>query len=57
MSSIHLGFEATTITLPLDRILPTRVVAKTVLKTSKYRTILASVRKVGLIEPLAVYPE
>jgi hypothetical protein len=57
MTSIHFGFETTTISLPLDRILPTRVVAKTVLKTSKYRSILASVRKVGVIEPLAVYPE
>ena len=57
MASIRLGFEPTTVTVPLDRILPTRPVPADTLKTPKYRAILASVRKVGLIEPLAVHPE
>ncbi|MDO8605157.1 MAG: plasmid partitioning protein RepB C-terminal domain-containing protein [Phaeospirillum sp.] len=57
MTGIRLGFEAKTITLPLDRILPTKVVGKEVLKTPKFRTILASIRQVGLVEPLAVHPE
>lgn len=57
MSGIYRGFEGGTILLPLDRILPTRQVSKDVRKSPKYRTILASIREVGIIEPLAVHPE
>lgn len=57
MSGIDRGFEGGTILLPLDRILPTRQVSKDVRKSQKYRTILASIREVGIIEPLAVHPE
>lgn len=57
MTGVRLGFEAATLVLPLERILPSRQVEKSVLKTAKYRSILASVRKVGLVEPLAVHPE
>ena len=57
MTLVRLGFEKKTVTLPLARILPTRTVSREVLKTPKYRSILASVRKIGLIEPLAVFPE
>lgn len=57
MSGIRRGFEGGTIVLPLGRILTTRQLNKTVRQTPKYRTILASIREVGIIEPLAVYPE
>jgi RepB plasmid partitioning protein/ParB-like nuclease domain len=57
MSGVRRSFEGGTILLPLDRILPTRQVSKTVRLTPKYRTILASIREVGIIEPLAVHPE
>ena len=57
MSGIHRGFEGGTILLPLGRILPTRQISKDVRKTPKYRTILASIREIGIIEPLAVHPE
>ena len=57
MSGIYRGFEGGTILLPLDRILPTRQISKDVRKSQKYRTILASIREVGIIEPLAVHPE
>lgn len=57
MTGVHQGFEGGTILLPLDRILPTRQVGRDVRRTTKYRTILASIREVGIIEPLAVHPE
>ena len=57
MSGVSSGFEGETILLALDRILPTRQISVNVRQTPKYRTILASIREVGIIEPLAVYPE
>lgn len=53
----HIGFENTTISVPLTRILPTRVLPRDIRKSPKYLTILASVREIGIIEPLAVHPE
>ncbi len=57
MTGIRKGFLEKTVTVPLDRILPTRAVRKDVIKSRKYGSILASIRKVGVIEPLIVYPE
>lgn len=51
------AFQRRTIRVALDCILPTRAVSKEVRTTPKYQTILASVREVGVIEPLAVHPE
>ena len=51
------AFEDRTIRLPLEVILPTRALGKQIRETIKFKTILASVREVGVIEPLAVYPE
>ncbi|MDF2995834.1 MAG: RepB plasmid partition [Xanthobacteraceae bacterium] len=49
------AFEPKTIRIPLERILPTRSLSKDVRSTSKFRKILASVKEVGIIEPLAVH--
>ena len=43
--------------MPVEVILPSRALARQVRETIKFKTILASVREVGVIEPLAVYPE
>lgn len=51
------GFEGTTIVVSIDRILPTRKLPRDFRQTPKYRSILASVREVGIIDPLAVHPE
>jgi hypothetical protein len=51
------AFRNRTIQVTLERILPTRALPKEVRTTPKYQTILASVREVGVIEPLAVHPE
>jgi ParB-like chromosome segregation protein Spo0J len=51
------AFQKETIRVPVGNILPTRALAKDVRNTPKFETILASIREVGIIEPLAVYLE
>lgn len=55
MSEINLGFEMRRIRLALADILPVRQV-KDPYNIKRYRTIRASIKEVGLIEPLMVYP-
>ena len=54
--SVRIGFERATVNVALDRLLPTRPVATQFKATEKYKRILASIREVGLVEPLVVYP-
>jgi hypothetical protein len=49
------GFEMRTVPLPLDKLLPLRQI-KDPNKIARYKAILVSVREVGLIEPLMVFP-
>jgi RepB plasmid partitioning protein/ParB-like nuclease domain len=51
------GFQQRTRVIALDRILPTRTLSKEVRNTQKFRTILASIREVGIVEPLAVHAD
>lgn len=51
------SFEGRTVAVAIARILPTRQLPKDVRQSPKYRTILASIREVGIIEPLAVHPD
>ena len=51
------AFEDRTIAVPLADILPSRMLSEAVRATPKFRAILASVREVGVIEPLAVFRE
>jgi hypothetical protein len=44
-------------TIPLDRILPARLFDPKLKHTSKYKCIEASVRELGLIEPIVVFPQ
>lgn len=57
MTRVRRGFDGQTIAIPIERILPTRQVPKSLHQSPKFRTILASIREVGVIEPLAVHPE
>lgn len=56
MSKVVLGFDPNSIQIPLDCILSSRKIPLGLLKSRKYRQILASVREVGVIEPLSVIP-
>jgi hypothetical protein len=55
--SVKVAFQTTVLTLPLQRILPTRTFRSGQEKTVKYRRIAASVLEVGIIEPLVVFPQ
>jgi hypothetical protein len=54
VSKIPLGFDPNTIRVPLDNLLPSRKIAIGLLQSKKYQQILASIREVGVIEPLSV---
>ena len=56
MSKVALGFDPNAILVPLDKLLPSRKIAIGLLQSRKYRQILASIREVGVIEPLSVIP-
>jgi hypothetical protein len=54
---VRAAFALEPITLRLDQILPTRPFQEVVKQTPKYKAIAASVREVGIIEPLVVHPQ
>lgn len=51
------SFEQNTIVVPVGDILPTRTSSAGLRYSPKFKTILASIQEVGIIEPLAVFPE
>src|ERR1019366_6333372 len=54
---MKIGFELRKIVVPLSDILPVRRVNDPQSNIKRYRTIRASIKEVGLIEPLVVYPQ
>lgn len=54
---VELAFNPKGFMLPLERILPLRKVPQNIRDSEKYGCIRASIREVGLIEPLIVYPQ
>jgi ParB-like chromosome segregation protein Spo0J len=57
MSQAPIGFEMRKIRVRLDHILPVRQVKDPQSRVERYKTILASIKEVGLVEPLMVYPQ
>lgn len=55
MTTVKHGFDSQLISVSIDRILPSVPPPKNLLASSKFQTILSSVRELGIIEPLAVY--
>jgi hypothetical protein len=51
---VKLGFEETSLRIPISAILPMREVSEAIRKTMKYNQIAASVAEVGIIEPPVV---
>jgi ParB-like chromosome segregation protein Spo0J len=51
---VSLGFEETSLRIPIDAILPLRQVSEAVRKSAKYGQIAASIAEVGIIEPPVV---
>jgi len=57
MNTPKLGFELRTLRLALDLILPVRQIKDPQKSAERYRSILTSIKEVGLVEPLVVYPQ
>jgi ParB-like chromosome segregation protein Spo0J len=57
MGQVKQAFKSETLSIPLDRILPTRKLDKEIHGSKKFCTIKSSIRELGVIEPLAVHPE
>ena len=53
---VQIRFEAQTIEVAVDKLLPTRSVQPEFRKTRKFAQIRSSIREIGLIEPLIVTP-
>ncbi|NOV30040.1 plasmid partitioning protein RepB C-terminal domain-containing protein [Methylomonas sp. ZR1] len=56
MTNIPLGFSLEPISVPLDKILPSRRTPTGVVTSRKYLQIRTSIQEIGLIEPLSVGP-
>ncbi|MCL4180003.1 MAG: ParB N-terminal domain-containing protein [Verrucomicrobia bacterium] len=57
MNEAKFGFEMRRIRVRLEDILPVRQVKNPQKAAGRYHTILASIREVGLIEPLMIHPQ
>jgi len=55
-SRIKIGFETEVVTLALNQIIPLKVIPPSIRNSVKYKQILASIKEVGIIEPLVVSP-
>jgi ParB/RepB/Spo0J family partition protein len=56
MDTPKIGFHLKSIRLPLDVILPIRKVRNPHKTIVRYQTIVASIKEMGLVEPLVVFP-
>jgi len=57
MGKVRIAFESEGLTLPISRLLPTRMVNKRLHDQPKYHRILTSIKILGMIEPPMVYPQ
>lgn len=56
-TSVRLACHKEVLEIPLARILPLRLYDESIRKSTKYACIEASVKELGLIEPLMVFPQ
>src|ERR1017187_9637918 len=54
---VRVGFNPRGVTIPIANILPVKQLKPIVKTSQKYHQILSSVREVGIIEPLIVFPQ
>lgn len=55
--TVKMAFELKGVKLDIDKILPIRKMTPALRSSKKYKSIAASVKEVGIIEPLIVYPQ
>jgi RepB plasmid partitioning protein/ParB-like nuclease domain len=56
MGKVTFAFNTECLIVPVRNILPLRQIKSSIRSTHKYQQVLASVREVGIIEPLVVFP-
>jgi hypothetical protein len=56
MSQLSLGFIPKTLSIPLDKLLPSKKIPPGLIGSRKFQQIRSSIEEVGLIEPLSVTP-
>jgi len=54
---VSMGFDPNGLIVPIANILPLKQLRPSLKGTQKYQQVLASVREVGIIEPLIVFPQ
>ena len=57
IEKVRMACGAEVLLVPLSKILPMRLLDDAVRKTAKYKCIEASIRELGLIEPLVIFPQ
>ena len=56
-ANLRAAFRTNILTLPLSSIVPQKLDAPELVRSTIFKQILASIREIGLIEPLVVYPQ
>jgi len=55
--TVPMAFDPQGIVVPLEQILPLRKITAGVKQSPRYQRIVASIREIGVIEPLVIYPQ
>lgn len=55
--AVAMAFDPKGFALPLDRILPLKKITVAIKRSRRYQRIVASIREIGIIEPLVVFPQ
>ncbi len=56
MKNVKHAFDYNVRAVPISKILGTRKVSKDVRGSVKYKSVLASIKEIGIVEPIAIYP-
>jgi hypothetical protein len=54
---VAIGFETEGVLIQVDKILPLKKIKPSIKKTKKYRQIYTSIKEIGIIEHLVIYPQ
>lgn len=55
-ASVRIAFDPNGSMLPVDRVLPVRAIRAETRKSPQYQRLMASIRELGIIEPIMVHP-
>lgn len=55
--AVQMAFDPHGVMVPIGQILPVRAVRPETRKGQQYQRLFASIREIGVIEPLIIYPQ